>query len=555
MTRLLFLCGLVVYCQALGANWYAAPNADNTGNGSLARPWPLLTAMAKSSPIQPGDALWLLGGTYGVGTNIYYCYLVGTSNLPIVIRAAPNQRAIINGNIFCGGAANWTTFRDFEMTCSNARSNVYANRPAGLILSNQGHKAINLVLYNTGHPAIMGGGSEIYGCVIWGAGIYETDSLQHPTNQWVRGAGLYLQNKGDYDYIVSDNICSRNFTSGMKAYAENGYVERFVFDGNIAFKNNGSGIEIDCLYHSITNGTVINNICYRNPKNPMGYFDSAALAQHYRLIYSNNYSVSSPGPGCSSIWFKRWQDLTVLGNTVVTTSQTNEWSAGSGVGLGMGGNFLELFPGTNAICSYTINSNAYYGGVQQSSGWYEWSKVDGTNRYGPFYHNYQPFRYGADVSPTDGTNGLLSFSYWTNVHGFDHNSTYTTNLPPANVVILRTNKYEIGRANLAVFNWESNNTVNVDISSVGLTQGQGFEVRDVQNYLGTPVLATNYDAAHSTIVIPLTMTNISEVTGGVEANYTFNPNIHTASLFNVFVIRPLQSGGGLTPPPGFRVVP
>jgi hypothetical protein len=150
---------------------------------------------------------------------------------------------------------------------------------------------------------------------------------------------------------------------------------------------------------------------------------------------------------------------------------------------------------------------------------------------------------------------LLGFVAWTNSHSLDLNSTYTTNLPTVNVVALRTNKYERGRANLVVFNWQSNSVVNVDLSNIGLNQGQSFEVRDVQNYFGTPLLTTNYNAAHPTISIPLTMTNVTAVTGGVENNYYINPNIHTASLFNAFVVLPIVSDTGLIPPTGFRILP
>jgi len=540
-------------------DWYAAPGATANGDGTRQNPWPLQVALTNAAVINPGDTLWLRGGTYNSYSILTWpyalpCTLVGTSNNPIIVRQYPGERAIIDGSVYCFSPCDWITFWGFEITCSSARTNTYDKRPAGLVITGKGTKAINLIVHDTGHPGIMGNGREIYGCIIWGVGIYENESAKFPTNNWTRGSGLYLQNTTG-DFLVQDNISSRNFTYGMKAYAENGHAEGFIFDSNIVFGNDNSGLEIDCLWNSITNGTVINNFNYRSKKNAMGYFSTDAQAQHHSLIYSNNYQAIDPGAGTAALWLKRWKNLKVLGNTTITMSQTNEWSAGSGIGTGMGGKFIELLPSTNAVLSYTINSNAYYGGVEQSADWYSWSVIAGTNWYGPFYHTYQPFRYKVNaVSPADGTNGLIGFSAWTNVHGFDRNSTYTTNLPTANVVSLRTNKYERGRAHLVIFNWESNSTANVDVSGVGFINGQRFEVRDTQAYFGTPVLTTNYDAAHPTILIPLTMTNITEVTGGVEGNYTINPNIHTASLFNAFVILPSEETRP-TPPAGLSVKP
>jgi len=534
--------------QAAGGEFFVAPSGLPQGDGSRLQPWNFETALADNTKTQnvnhvvkPGDTIWLRGGTYGYGSNVYVCSLNGASNNPITVRQYPGERAIIDGGISTTTLGGWTTFWGFEITCSTARTNIYANRPAGLSLATLSHKAINLIVHDSGHPGIFGNPGEVYGCIVWGVGIYEYNNATYfPTNPWVRGSGLYLQNNGVQGVSVSDNISSRNFTAGMKAYAENIYASGFTFDGNIVFKNNGEGIENECLNNSISNVVVINNFTYRCSKTPMGYFSADVLAQHYNLVYSNNYEVGSPGGDAATLWLKRWRTLEVVHNTIVTTSQTNEWSAGSGVGYDMGGHFIELFPSTNAILDYTINNNAYYGGVEQSADWYSFTPIGGTNQYGMFYHTYQPFRYKYNaVAVPDGTNGLLSFAAWINSHGFDVNSTCTTNLPTANFVTLRTNKYERGRANLVVFNWESNNTVNVDISSLGLAQGQRFEVRDVQNYFGTPVLTAKYAAAHSTISIPLTMTNVTAVTGGVENNYAINPNIHTASLFNAFVVLPL----------------
>jgi hypothetical protein len=525
---------LLVATQVFSADWYVSPTGN--GDGTITSPWTIAFAFTNTTGIAAGDTVWLRSGNYSaysaVWPYILQCTLQGTDGSPITIRQYPGERAILDGGVNCG-VKDYLILRDFEVTCTRARTNTYEVRPAGIVSGGIHNKLINLVLHDTGHPCIQGVAGEIYGCVIWGAGLYEYGTGSYTlTNTWTRGAGMYLQNSGTNVVYVTDNISSRNFTGGIKSYAENGYVNNFNCQWNIVFKNNGEGIYCDCLFNSITNYTACNNFAYRSGIMANGYFASDALNFHYGLTYSNNYIVGSPDTGGIALGINRWEDMVVTSNMVITTSTTNEWSAGSGISAsvygqpgGAGGRFLQLWPGTN-ITSYTLDGNAYYGGVEQNGGW------DG----GLFFRTYQPFIYRTTAWAEDGTNGSLSFVVWTNIHGYDLNSTYTTNLPTVNTVSLRTNKYEVGRANLVVFNWESNSVVNVDVSGLGYTQGQRFEVRDAQNYLGTPVLTTNYNAATPTIRIPLTETNITSVFGYIAGKFTFDPNIHTAPLFNAFVL-------------------
>jgi hypothetical protein len=562
-----FFCFLVsVFCfQLCGASdWYISTNGS--GNGSITNPWSIALGLTNSAVVKPGDTIWLRGGTYGVGTNVYSARLIGTSNSPIVVRQYPSERAIINGRIVDGvsghGSGSYTTFWGFEIMNSGAHTNSMegpgvVGRPGGISISGIGQKVINMVIHDTAEACIGAGTTasnnvtEIYGCIVWGCGIYDTNMPGYSvTNPVTRGSPLYLQNKYN-TFTVSDNISSRNFTTGMKAYAQEGYANGFIFTGNVFFGCPLAGIEVECFYNSITNTTVINNFTYHCDKTPMGYFSSDSLAQHYSLVYSNNYIVGAQGAGGSTLWLKRWRTMQVVGNTVITTCKSNDWYAGTGTGSSMGGHFIELYPVTNAVLSYTINSNAYYGGVEQDGAWY-----DG----GIFHHTYTPFVYHLINDAYDGTNGLQSFTYWQNSHGFDLNSTYTTNLPTANVVVVRPNKYEVGRGHIVIFNWQSNSTVSVKISSLGLTNGQRFEVRDAQNYLGTPCITTNYNTAQPLLSLPLTLTNMTVLTPVGDINpATFpsgNPDVHTASLFNVFVVLPIHTslGTALLPPTGLAVV-
>jgi hypothetical protein len=106
------------------------------------------------------------------------------------------------------------------------------------------------------------------------------------------------------------------------------------------------------------------------------------------------------------------------------------------------------------------------------------------------------------------------------------NNTYLTSRPSGVKVFLRRNQYEPGRANIIVYNWAGNSTASVDLSSV-LTVGSAFEIRNAQNYFGTPVLSGTY--AGGTVSLPLTGLPVAAPVG-----YSKPPA--TGPEFNAFVL-------------------
>src|SRR5260370_19173572 len=54
--------------------------------------------------------------------------------------------------------------------------------------------------------------------------------------------------------------------------------------------------------------------------------------------------------------------------------------------------------------------------------------------------------------------------------------------PGGTYVVVRPNPYEPGRGHIVVYNWDLNDSVQVDISGLGLTVGDRYEVRNAQNY-------------------------------------------------------------------------
>ena len=109
-----------------GQQFYVSATAGPAGDGSLANPWDLSTALSQPATVRPGATIWVRGGTYGNGLTIFRSRLVGTAAAPIVVRNYPGERATINGGLQIGccdrdpkpdqGAYTW--FWGLEVTSS-----------------------------------------------------------------------------------------------------------------------------------------------------------------------------------------------------------------------------------------------------------------------------------------------------------------------------------------------------------------------------------------------------------------------------------------------------
>jgi hypothetical protein len=98
--------------------------------------------------------------------------------------------------------------------------------------------------------------------------------------------------------------------------------------------------------------------------------------------------------------------------------------------------------------------------------------------------------------------------------------------PTGTWTLVRPNAYEPGRGHVAVFNWSHAAAVSVDLSSV-LSVGSSYEIRNAQNYFGTPVLSGTY--AGGVVSIPMAASSVETPAGAAAPN-------PTGPEFNAFVI-------------------
>ncbi len=112
--------------------------------------------------------------------------------------------------------------------------------------------------------------------------------------------------------------------------------------------------------------------------------------------------------------------------------------------------------------------------------------------------------------------------------------------PQTNLVEVRPNRYEPGRAHIIVYNWEYRDSVAVNIKGL-LPEGERFEVRSMQNFLGAPVLEGIYDG--EPLILPMTPQPVAKP-------LTVGPPPSTAPAFHAFVLlpKPQPTGAPNSPP-------
>jgi hypothetical protein len=91
-------------------------------------------------------------------------------------------------------------------------------------------------------------------------------------------------------------------------------------------------------------------------------------------------------------------------------------------------------------------------------------------------------------------------SVWRDLTGLGAFDEIIPTLPTQTRVFVRPNKYERGRAHIAVVNWGGEGTVSVELHGI-LHKGDRYLVRNVQDLWGTPVASGTYDG--SPIVLPM----------------------------------------------------
>ena len=435
---------------AAGRGYYVGPNGSPGGNGSRSRPWDFATAIKAS--LQPGDTIWVRAGTY---RGAFRSTVAGQAGAPVVVRAYPGERAILDGAGSKSSAltvtGDYTVVWGLELTNSNPTRTtpVTGELRPDVVVNHASHtKYINLIIHDGGvafynEPASLD--VEIAGCIIYNNGWQGPDRGH--------GHGLYLKSLVG-PLVARDNVIFNQYGYGVHAYtnSQTGKLMNITLDGNIAFDNGTLATRSSLSSNILLGGAdyaagdvVRNNVTYYAPSlrgagaNVMIGFRELRNGD---VIVENNFFVG----GNPVLDFGFWSAARVSQNTLISAD------AGSRIAK---------------------HDPAAVGQIWR----------DNTER----------------------------------------------SAPPANVVFVRSNLYEPGRAHIVVFNGEEKRAADVDVTGV-LAVGDRYEVRNVQDLFGAPVVTGTVSS--TSIRIPLT-----GVKPPVPVGLSKSPAPQTGPGFDVFLLR------------------
>jgi len=451
-----------------------------------------------------GSEYWPLGGVVIIGTEQLQLFSKTATNWSMargwngtaIASHAIGSSVILIGSII-EHTGSYVAFKDFEMTSVYTTNRVVTASHAlgaGLNIPNTGtgNKAINLVIHNTGHPAIgfwnQGDGGEINGCVVWGTGQYDFAT---------RGTAIYAQNQTG-TVLIKNNISFRNFTEGMQAYGTHFAVNGFRFINNITMMNpNGYGIAVWNQEVPMTNNATWTN--YHGLDDEIWGYTSAS---NISMSMLGNVVVKPPS--------------TIVQYVRQHTSGEVQWNTRifDGHGLNLGALIFEYPTYALSNMSFVFDNNAYYI-ANNSADMFGLSTLD---------------------HPSSGV-GKRTFFQWKSETGFDANSTQTSIPSTFYRVAIHQYDYDANRWNICVMSTTGTNLAMIDIGSLGFYRGDRYQVRDSQNYF--EVISSGVYTGNP-IGISLILTNISAIPGyGQWTNR--HSNVVEPATFNAFVLTRIDS--------------
>jgi PKD repeat protein len=505
--------GIFVVCaRAPAADFYVATNGTTStaaGTGTFGNPWALQTALNQPAAVQPGDTIWLRGGTY---RGSFASYLSGTPAAPIKVRQYPGERATVDGNATATLSASISS----SATTLTLSSTCFSPDPfdVGVGVVHIDSEQIHLFLL-TGTTYTIDRGWNGTLPAAHGAGALVTTNVVtlavYGSNTWFMG--FELTNSGGFrSNPVAGSLPPNRLGFSMDVYGPGTKIL------NMVIHDAGQGIG---LWTAATGAEATGNIIFYN-----GW--EGPDEGHGHGIYTQNQA-----PSVKRITENVLFDQFALGIQAYTES-------GAIDGIQLQGNVSFSNGVLSHLGGYT--DNLLIGGLQVA----QTPSMTSNLTYSPTGAGDQNLGYNAgctNASVTGNTfvgmfrlvNCLTGLSmtgnnFYGQTTGFTPSSfpsnTYLATRPTVNQVFVRPNPYETGRGHVVVYNWQLLSSVSVNLSSV-VTVGSSYEIRNAQNFYAAPVASGTY--AGGSVSLPMGPLSVA-APAGVAAPPATGPE------FNVFVV-------------------
>ena len=482
----------------LPTGFHVTTTGSAKGSGTLSSPWDLKTALNHPSAVKPGNTIYIHGGTY---YGAYEANLNGAAAKPITVRPWYDETVIIDSrkDVPAGLAATLEFKGSYThimgLTIRNSNPNHYiplANGRDGVFYLGSYNKLINCIIHdNTGNgigfwsSAI---GSEVAGCIIYHNGTIGSDRGH--------GHGLYIQNDSDTYKLIHDNIIFNSFGKGAQIYGTSVGVRNVKMTNNVIF--NSALAASNAIEQGIyaggekpVNNIILNdNIFYVSPQ----YSNIAASAKFGHENVHNGYGEFKNNV-CMDAYLhitKNWDKITTRNNTYISKSSKTRMVFG----------FDKL---TNVTVRDYDNNHYYRGEIGENGG--TW-------------------------------NGFTLYSLST-IQNNPHNPAYNTEqhsvyhgaLPTGELIVVKPNPYQSGRAHITIHNWSGKTKIAVNVSSI-LKSGDTYALYDVTNLSNGPIVTAKYTGA--AIEIPM---NRSKVDTPIGLTSNLDRFKNTAPDFGVFLLK------------------
>jgi hypothetical protein len=535
------------------ANYYSSPAVTSGGAGTIGDPWPLRTALSNASQTA-GDTLYLRGGTY---SGKFLSTLVGGT-----VRSYTGEWAVIDGN----ATTTLTNNINNAVQTFDVGSTVGMFGSLVLTIDDEDMHISSVVDSNT-VSVNRGWNGTVAASHLAGATVYHSAAY----NLGVQGSSTTYR---DFEIKNSAGLRDKRVTRGAEAIGS-GISVSGASDGNsfinLIIHDCGNGIFIGS---ATSNTLVYGNLCFNNGYiNTLGqpggitiYAENASgYSRAYRNLFLLGFNGNAQFGGDSGPYAGGDHQYNVFANcgAPAASLEVNYLGRAEGEPLSVTNNHFfqphensggssSLFGYGDAITALTLNNNYMLGGVS-SCILQNIATISGTGNHfflndndfgdaqmfytpatlptGTFNNNTYHKASGRDCFGVQGV-GYVSFATYRTNTGFDAASSATAANMPDTVVVI-PNEYETGRAHVIIYATSNPLTIDVDLATTGLSDGQPYTIKNAFDYFGGNVATGTYDAGDTTITLTLAdMDSVATATG-----HSFTP-ASTSPDFAALVVVP-----------------
>lgn len=468
--------------------YFVSPTGSSGNPGTEASPWSLAHAFSGAGGvIQPGDTVWSRGGTYS-GVSTHNLTVAGTAGARVVFRAYPGELPNVKAQLQLFSTNGCSYVRLQGLDVQNHTIDV-GTEVEGIRIQAPGVQLVHCTSRNWSGAGIAPQNPNIddflmYGCMSWHNGYVGGGTG--------RSYGVYPQGAGTGPYQFKHNALFDNFgwcahdraSANAKhhdwlanVFFNGGDVHPSGPQGEFIFEVN-SGVTEDIKFRQNLGWSVGDRFHVSDRWN--------CLASSGDLLYEDNYLK-----GASQ--FFRWPTITKQRNVHSLCGELQ---------------FESPNAGADPLPAYTIDDNDHFD-----------------------LPTFQIKENGA---------GFVghTFAQWQ-ARGFDAvGSSVAADDPGDTKIVVLPSEWESGRALVVIYNWTSQSSVSVNLSSV-LAVNDVYDVMYAQDFYGTKLIsgATYGGGSVSFSMTPPTL-SAPPVDSGFNARAGGDPLVPPTSIkFGCFIVR------------------